>query len=266
MKLFYNKLSKPFLLASCLSISFLSCNKIDNPNPDDKNSGCDCEKKYGSFTDSRDKHIYKSIKIGSQTWMAENLAYLPAINSSDEGSNSKPHYYVQGYEGRDSVSLARAKILDNYYDYGVLYNWPAAIKACPSGWHLPTDAEWETMENFLIDQGYGYGGRGEDIAKSLASCDFWECLDNDCQEEDIGFDLDRNDSTCFSAVPAGYFFYSGGTNLQGFYGIKLYSCFWNSTEKDKNTASHWSISNYRSGLDWSYYDKSAGFSVRCMKD
>jgi len=266
MKLFFDKLFKLFFLASCLSIVFLSCNKSDTPNPEDKNSGCDCDKKYGSFTDKRDKHVYKTIKIGAQTWMAENLAYLPAINSPEEGSYTKPFYYVQGYEGRDSVSLARAKVLDNYFDYGVLYNWIAAIKVCPSGWHLPKDAEWEIMENFLIDKGYGYGGRGEDIAKSLASCDFWECPDNDCQEEAVGFEPERNDSSCFSALPGGYFFYAEGGNLQGFYALGTHCYWWSSVEKDKTGAYAWWFSSYRSDLERGESEKGEGFSVRCIKD
>lgn len=95
---------------------------------------CDCTKKYGTFTDPRDGHVYKTITIGTQTWMAENLAYLPVaasnvtVGSEDSGNEGKPFYYV--------YDLAK---------YGVLYNWYAALTAAPPGWHLSTDAEWTIL-------------------------------------------------------------------------------------------------------------------------
>ena len=76
------------------------------------------------FTDSRDKHVYKWVKIGTQTWMAENLAY-----KADRG--------CWAYNNKKS----------NVKTYGYLYNWETAKKVCPSGWHLPTDTEWTTMIN-----------------------------------------------------------------------------------------------------------------------
>jgi hypothetical protein len=80
--------------------------------------GCD-ESKFGSFIDSRDGHTYKTIVIGAQTWMAENLAYLPYTTPTGTYSYTDPCYYV-----------------NNYALYGVLYNWPAALTACPAGWLL----------------------------------------------------------------------------------------------------------------------------------
>ena len=100
----------------------------------------------GVFTDARDGKVYKTITIGTQTWMAENLAYLPSVSHSFTSSFDFPVYYVYGYDG-NSVSAAKASA--NYITYGVLYNWEAAKIACPSGWHLPTDAEWTILENYL---------------------------------------------------------------------------------------------------------------------
>ncbi len=111
------------------------------------------------FTDPRDGHKYRYVTIGAQTWMAENLAYLPRVSSATEGSDVNPHYYVYGYLG---TSLEEAKNLDNYKKYGVLYNWPATVGegqlvgnafssiqgACPPGWHVPFDREWNQLLDF----------------------------------------------------------------------------------------------------------------------
>ena len=87
-----------------------------------------------------DGKVYKVVQIGNQCWMAENLAYLPSVSPPTEGSLIDPYSYVYGYEGTD---INEAKTTTNYQTYGVLYNWPATLEACPSGWHLPSDAEWK---------------------------------------------------------------------------------------------------------------------------
>ena len=99
-----------------------------------------------TFTDTRDGKVYKTVKIGTQTWMAENLAYLPSVTGPDYYSLTNPNYYVNEYYGSDVIS---AKTTSNYTNYGVLYNWPAALTACPPGWHLPSNFEWLSLSNFL---------------------------------------------------------------------------------------------------------------------
>ncbi|MDK2949109.1 MAG: hypothetical protein PWQ56_274, partial [Patescibacteria group bacterium] len=107
------------------------------------------------FTDTRDNNIYTTVQIGTQCWMAKNLAYLPSVVPSATGSESTPYYYVYDYQGTD---VSAAKATTNYTTYGVLYNWPAAMNGqtgegvqgiCPSGWHLPSDAEQHTLDSFL---------------------------------------------------------------------------------------------------------------------
>ena len=103
-----------------------------------------------AFTDNRDGNVYSFVTIGDQVWMSENLKYLPSVVDRATYSNTDPYYYVYGYNGTD---VPAAKATDNYKTYGVLYNWPAAIDACPSGWHLPSDAEWTQLTNYLGGEG-----------------------------------------------------------------------------------------------------------------
>src|SRR5690554_404167 len=121
---------------------------------------------YSTIKDARDNQTYRIVTIGSQTWMAENLKYLPSVVGPWTGSQTTPHYYVYGYNGTD-VNVAKAT--DNYATYGVLYNWTAAMDGeassttnpsgvqgvCPAGWHLPSDAEWTELTDYLTSDAGG---------------------------------------------------------------------------------------------------------------
>lgn len=80
----------------------------------------------GTYTDSRDGKVYKTVTIGMQTWMAENLAYK-AIDGCLAYNNDQ----------------------NNIIIYGYLYDWNTAMNVCPSGWHLPTETEWSALSTFL---------------------------------------------------------------------------------------------------------------------
>ena len=94
------------------------------------------------FVDDRDGRAYEWVKIENQVWMAENLAYLPEMKNSYNSSATEPYYYVYGYFG---FKLEEAMADPNYEAYGVLYNYPAALEACPAGWRLPTLAEEQIL-------------------------------------------------------------------------------------------------------------------------
>jgi uncharacterized protein (TIGR02145 family) len=93
----------------------------------------------GNFTDSRDGKTYKTVEIGSQVWMAENLAYKP----------SSGNYWA--YDDNQS----------NVAKYGYLYDWQTAKNVCPSGWHLPSLEEWKQLTKYL-------GGKKKAGAKMIS--------------------------------------------------------------------------------------------------
>ncbi|MCT4640129.1 MAG: fibrobacter succinogenes major paralogous domain-containing protein [Bacteroidales bacterium] len=96
-----------------------------------------------SFIDKRDGREYKTVQIGEQIWMAENLAYLPGNAFSEKNSYG---YGVWGYNGN---RVREAKKQNEYKELGVLYNYKIAQNICPEGWHLPSVEEWSELEQTL---------------------------------------------------------------------------------------------------------------------
>lgn len=213
-----------------------------------------------TFTDPRDGNVYNTVKIDDQTWMADNLAYLPSVSPSPEGaiySNSytDPYYYVYSYEGTD---VNEAKATDNYETYGVLYNWQAAIEACPDGWHLPSDEEQKQLEMFFgmsqsdVDL-HGVSRRTNQGSKLAGNSTLWE---NGNLEFDNGFN-----SSGFTALPAGF-----RSNLEYFIGIGGYTTWWSSSEYDTYRVWSRELDYEYTNLIRCYYYKDSGYSVRCLKD
>ncbi len=205
----------------------------------------------GTLTDSLDGQIYGYITIGTQNWMARNLAYLPSVSPSENGSYGDPYYYIYGYE--DTV-VSEAKATESYYDYGVLYNWEAAATACPSGWHLPSDQEWKTLEQYLgmnsddaDKDGWRFSG---DVGKKLKSTSQW------ASGNDEGIDSEE-----FTALPSGKREFDGVFKLRG-----EFAYFWTSSPNGELNAwgrSLWFAVNAISRYDG---DRRGGFPVRCLKD
>jgi uncharacterized protein (TIGR02145 family) len=193
----------------------------------------------GTFIDDRDGHKYKWIKIGEQIWMAENLAYDTGIDC-----------WIYGEERK------------NLRKYGRLYNWDSAFDACPDGWHLPTQEEWDELTDFLIDNEDYYDSEDEDsIAKALASKRGWEEYN---EEGTIGNDPEENNSTGFNGKPGGWFdYYQDKYFLSEWYGI-----WWTATEDegDDDNAYTRQLLNDEKYLNDASEDKEFGYSVRCVKD
>jgi uncharacterized protein (TIGR02145 family) len=191
--------------------------------------------------------------------MAENLKYLPSVVGPSTESTTTQYYYVYGYNGTNVVD---AKSTANYQTYGVLYNWTAAVGACPTGWHLPTDVEFTELENYLIANGYNYDGTtsGNKISKALASTTLWVSSATKGAVGNTDYPAKRN-ATGFTALPG------GDRGLNGvFSNIGLAFDWWPATEADAAFA--WSRYVYFDGAFVSRikYQKDYGFSVRCLKD
>ena len=209
----------------------------------------------GSFTDTRDGNTYKTVTIGNQVWMAENLRYLPSVIGPGTGSPTTPYYYVYGYDG---TNVTDAKATANYTTYGVLYNWTAAMAGeasstanpsgvqgvCPDGWHLPSDAEWTELTDYL-------GGTSDAGGKlKETGTTHWYSPNTGATNE-----------TGFTALPG------GNRGIYGaFYTIGNYGYWWSATEYDTDNAWNRYVS-YGNSVVYSHYnDKELGFSVRCLRD
>lgn len=222
--------------------------------------------KFGSMTDSRDGTTYITVPIGEQTWMAENLKYLPYVYKPENGSIESVRRYVYGYDGTD---VAEAKETDNYKTYGVLYNWPAAKNACPPGWHIPSGDEWMQLVNYLADNGYNYdnstGGGGNKIGKAVTLDYGWKHSEKEGAVGNTDYPAYRNKSG-FSALPAGMRHWKEGTYMHK--GEFVY--FWSSTKAEDPDPE---FDNYALDLDYQcedfvpmYRNWGSGLSVRCIKD
>ena len=172
-----------------------------------------------TLIDTRDNQTYKTIQLGNQTWMAENLRF-----------KTEKHSYC--YAGKP----------ENCKKYGRLYSWDVAVKACPEGWHLATDKEWQDLEKLL-------GMPESDLAKSSA----WRGSDQATK-------LMSDTSICFYAPLGGYHNPPSNNflmNQQAFY--------WTSTD---NGGLAW-YRQIRKGSGQIFRRaraKSWAMSVRCVKD
>ncbi len=250
-------MSKTLLLTlfSVIIVMLLSCG---NPSTTDD----DPDWETGTVTDV-DGNTYQTVKIGNQWWLAENLRVthnndgkpIPHVKDSVEWVACTTGTAAYCYYDNDSAS--------NADKYGVLYNWYAVNtgKLAPTGWHVPTDAEWDTLQNYLIANGYNWDGTTtyNKIGKSMAAKTDWT-LSND--EGVIGNDLSSNNSSGFSALPGGFRSYYDGD-----FGFVRNNCdLWSATECDATDA-------YYRSLDYNYFylyrgeeNKEYGSSVRLVQD
>jgi uncharacterized protein (TIGR02145 family) len=224
------------------------------------NSCTKTDEKPTAVTDI-DGNSYDTVIIGTQVWMVENLkttkyndgTSISLVTDSSAWSNlSTPGYC---WYDNNPISYKAA--------YGALYNWHTVNtgKLCPSGWHVPTDAEWTTLTDYLINNGYGYQGSGYDIAKSLAAQSVWETFEDE-NIGTVGYEQIYNNSSGFNDLPGGYRDYFDGS----FYYIGYYGFWWSSTETSATNAYYREIGYGDSEVSRYFNNKKIGYSVRCLRD
>jgi uncharacterized protein (TIGR02145 family) len=186
---------------------------------------------YGTLYDSRDNKKYKTVAIGRQTWMAENLNYRK-YGTTDSWC----------YDNSDSKCE----------QYGRLYSLDAAKTVCPAGWHLSTNQDW-------IDLFEATGSNNFDDTR-LKSKTGWYKLTEHCDYHECPESAPGTDDFGFSALPGGYRNPAGYFDNAGHYGY-----WWTAPEDDQNI-SIFAISNYNlRERDREYSNKDA-YSVRCVQD
>jgi uncharacterized protein (TIGR02145 family) len=225
-----------------------------------------------------DGNVYNTVTIGTQVWMSENLktthyangTAIPLVNSNATWDTLTATSKAYCWYDDDSTT--------NASKYGALYTWAAAMNGaasvtanpsgiqgvCPTGWHLPSDAEWTQMENYLADNGHNYdgttGGGGAKIAKSLASTSGWTSSSTTGAVGNIDYPTYRNKSG-FTALPGGGRGYHGAFDSIGNYGY-----WWSATEYDAADAWNRYMYNDYSDVYRGSSSKEVGFSVRCLRD
>ena len=226
-----------------------------------------------------DGNTYEYLTYGTQEWVLENAEMVTYRDGT-------PIPQVVSDSEWTSLTTGAWCYYNNDETKGKLYNWYAVVGIhdaaslsnpsqrkgfAPEGWHVPSDAEWTTLEEYLIAMGYNYDGTttdvntGNKIAKAMASTTGWE---SSTYTGAIGNDQSLNNLSGFNAFPEGYRFDYGSFDWEG-----LNAFFWSSTESFFNDLTpNTNLAWYRY-LDFDYslllkYDppKRFGFSVRFVRD
>ena len=211
-----------------------------------------------------DNNTYNTVLIGNQCWMKENLRTTHYANGTSIELGSSPSTTTAYRYSPDNNS-------SNVSTYGYLYNWKAVMGSsssssanpsgvqgiCPTGWHVPSDAEWTQLTDYVKSQTqYRCNNSSGNIAKALASTTVWSSSTTTCA---VGNNPGTNNATGFSAVPAGY--YGGGYNYFG-----NFAYFWSATEYSDNNASNRNLYYDNAFVRRNLDGKNYGFSVRCLRD
>jgi uncharacterized protein (TIGR02145 family) len=224
----------PLILMGVILFFTNSCKKDDNDDTPPVTTVSDY-----------DGNVYNTVTIGTQVWMTENLKVthyrngdpIPNVNDNTAWSTLTTGAYCN-YNNTSG----------NGSTYGLLYNWYAVADSrniAPAGWHVPTETEWLTLINYLGDSAIA-GGKLKETGTT-----HWTSPNTGATNE-----------TGFTALPGGYRNGFSGT----FTAIGVIAYLWTSTESSTVNAWFRYLDNGSGYISRSTYKKSAGFSVRCIKD
>ncbi|MDZ7739335.1 MAG: fibrobacter succinogenes major paralogous domain-containing protein [Bacteroidales bacterium] len=242
------KSQNTILFLFILLIGLSACQEEDNPLF-----------QTGTVTDI-DGNIYNTVKIGTQWWMSENLRTTKFNDGSDIETTTPisisivfmdTAVYQWAYLGNEAFAQI----------YGRLYTWYTATDErglCPDGWHVPTDNDWTTLTDYLVENGYGNDGEGADIAKAMSSKSGF------LQTGIVGVPGNKqtaNNSSGFNAMPGGMrtltglFMFAGGDAF-----------YWTATESDTTQAWNRLIDFDLNFVQGNAEPKNYGYSVRCVEN
>jgi uncharacterized protein (TIGR02145 family) len=205
----------------------------------------------GPYITDAENNTYKTVTIGTQTWMAENLKVtkyndgkaIPNITDNTQWSQLSTGAW--SYYNNDNNDVTKnAK-------YGKLYNWYAVSKTtngnknvCPTGWHVPTDAEWTVLTDYLGGETVA-GGKLKEVGTTN-----WNSPN-----------VDATNASLFTGLPGGDRINYGNYDAIGFYGN-----WWSSTEYNTSNAWTRALYHYEGNANRNSFVKGNGFSVRCLRD
>ena len=220
------------------------------------------------LTGSCDGAPYPSIVYGTQEWTVENACHttyrdgtlIPQVTDATEWLNLTTGAWSYYDNDPTKPRLYNAYAIIGKHDDDP--NTPNKEFA-PEGWHVPSDAEWTTLENHLIANGYNYDGTtsGNKIAKAMSSITGWN---SSTELGAIGNDQSLNNSSGFNAFPEGCRV-GGVSETDGFFFKGSIAFFWSSTEDGADNVSRRLFNSY-SDLFRYNYNKQYGFSVRFVRD
>ncbi|MCQ2279607.1 MAG: T9SS type A sorting domain-containing protein [Bacteroidales bacterium] len=211
-----------------------------------------------------DGNTYNTVQIGNQCWMKENLrttmyADETSISQGSTASTGTAYWYYPNNSSSDTST------------YGLLYNWAAVMRnlssstsnpsgiqgICPNGWHVPSDAEWTQLTDYVSSQSqYRCSGGTSSIAKALASTTGWNSSTNTCA---VGNNPSSNNATGFGAFPAGL--YNGS-----YFNFGDTAFFWSTTEDNSDRAYDRELYSSTTGVYRDDNVKHRAYSVRCVRD
>lgn len=208
---------------------------------------------YNGTVKDLDGNVYKTLRIGNQVWMTENLRtsryntgteiIFPGANNTLWANNTEGAF---AWYNNDEHNAAL---------YGGLYNWYAVNNEdiCPEGWKVPTDADWQILETYLgMTDAANTEERGTDEGLQLKATNLW-AVD--------GFEEPGTNSSGFTALPGG----SRAGASGNYSNLSFYGFFWTATENGTNA---WMRSlDYSSGTVYrNFYSKNEGYSIRCIQE
>ena len=213
----------------------------------------------GNVTDN-EGNTYRTIGIGSQVWMADNLKVTKYNNGDIIGTTTPANLNISG-ENNPKYQWSYNGNESNVDLYGRLYTWYAVTDTrgvCPTGWHIPSNSDFTVLETYLINYGYGFGGSGNDIGKTLAATSNW----NSCPIIGTpGYDPLLNNNSGFQGLPTGTRWSNGTFVDMGNGGFCLSST---------SSSTDWAPARYLNCCSELFANgdvpKNFGHFVRCVKD